>query len=105
VGAPPPDGVVPPDAGVVVPLDGLVPPDDGVVAPLVPVVPEVVVCALVVVVVAAVLEAIGWLGTVKGGAPEVFAVEVSPPPQAARPTPRAMASTTARIDLDRRAMG
>jgi hypothetical protein len=105
VGALPPDGVVPPDAGVVPPLDGLVPPEDGVVAPLVPVVSEVLVCDLLVVVVVAVLEAIGWLGTVNGAAPEVFAVEVSPPPQAARPTPSAMASTTARMNLDRRAMG
>jgi hypothetical protein len=66
---------------------------------------ELVVDELLEVVVVAVLAAIGWLGTVNGGAPEVFEVELSPPPQAARPTPSAMASATARKDLDRREMG
>jgi hypothetical protein len=102
VGALPPDGVVP--AGAVAPLDGVVAPLDGVVPPLA-VVLELVVDEVLELVAVAVLDAIAWLGTVNAGAPEVFEVEVSPPPQAARPTPRAMASTTARRDLARRAMG
>jgi hypothetical protein len=39
------------------------------------------------------------LGTVKAGAPAVSAVEVPPPPQAARPTPEAAAITVATRNL------
>jgi hypothetical protein len=105
-GALPPDGVVP--DGAVAPLEGEVPPLDGVVAPL-PVVLVAVVDELLEVVVVAVLEATAgaWLGTVNGGAPAVSAVELSPPPQAARPTPRtpAVRAASRSLGVDRRATG
>ena len=103
VGELPPDGVV--LAGVVAPLDGDVAPLEGEVAPLLDVsVPLVdVLLELVTVVVAA--TAGGVVGTVKVGTPAVSAVPVPPPPQAARPRPNAIASTTAGNDLDVRAPG
>ena len=92
-------------AGAVEPLDGVVALPDGVVPPLAVVLERVVDEVLEPAAVAE-LDATGWVGTVNGGAPEVSAVEVSPPPQAVRPTPpRARASTIARRDLDRRATG
>ena len=39
------------------------------------------------------------VGTVNGGTPAVSAVPVPPPPQAARPSPMAIESTTAGRDL------
>jgi hypothetical protein len=106
-GALPPDGVVP--DGAVAPLEGEVPPLDGVVAPPPPVVLVAVVDELLEVVVVAVLEATAgaWLGTVNGGAPAVSAVELSPPPQAARPTAKAPAvrAATRILVVDRRETG
>jgi hypothetical protein len=87
------------------PLDGVVPPLDGVVELLAVVLVLVVDVVFVFAAAAAVLDATAWLGTVNGGTPAVLAVEGPPPPQAARPTPRAMATTTARMNLDRRARG
>lgn len=89
------------DAGVVAPLEGVVAPlpPDGVVEPL-GVVPELLVDELLELVVAwKLLAATGWWGTVNWGAPTVSAVEPPPPPQAARPTPRAAAITVASRNL------
>jgi hypothetical protein len=105
VGELPPDGVV--LAGVVAPLDGVVAPLDGEVEPLadvpVPLVEELLELVVVVAVLAA--TAGGVLGTLNCGAPEVSAVPVPPPPQAASPTPATIASTIAPADLDLRAPG
>jgi hypothetical protein len=105
VGELPPDGVV--LAGVVAPLDGVVAPLDGEVEPLadvpVPLVEELLELVVVVAVLAA--TAGGVLGTLNCGAPEVSAVPVPPPPQAASPTPARIASTIAPADLDLRAPG
>jgi len=102
-GALPPEGVVPPE-GAVDPLDGVVAPLEGVVAPL-PVVAVVLVDELLELVVVCVLEAIAWLGTVNAGASTVSAVELSPPPQAARPTPSPAAAMAASRNLGARATG
>jgi hypothetical protein len=91
-------------AGAVEPLDGVVAPLDGAVPPLA-VVLELVVDEVLELVAVAVLDAIACVGTVNGGAPAVFEVEVSPPPHAVRPTPRARTSTTARRYLALRATG
>ncbi len=103
VGELPPEGVV--LAGVVAPLDGEVAPLDGEVAPLAVVPVPVVDDLLEVVVVVVAATAGGVVGTLKAGTPEVSAVPVPPPPQAAIPSPTATESTIAGTDLDLRAPG
>ena len=99
-----PDGALPPEgvvlAGVVAPLDGVVAPLDGDADPLVAVPEPLVDELLEVVVVVVAATAGGVVGTVNADAPAVSVVPVFPPPQAASPSPMAIASAIAGTDLD-----